>query len=111
LLCRKPDIESASTELDGAASLPQSTVAVTIPPSAGCSQHVLRRGSSAENLHATVQQHAQKGAAAPNGTLKKLKTGKEQVSLYISLWCCVFVVLVCCLTTCHLLSLYSFGVG
>jgi len=81
LLCGKPDIESASTELDGGASLPQSTMAVTLSPSAGCSQHVLRRGSSAENLHATVQQHAKKGTAAPNGNLKKLKTGKEQLQL------------------------------
>jgi len=85
LLCGKPDIERASTELDGGASLPQSTMAVTLSPSTGCTQHVLRRGNSAENLHASVQQHAQKGAAATNGTLKKLKTGKEQVSSYISL--------------------------
>ena len=107
MLCGKPDVGSASSELDGGASLPQSTMAVTLSPSTGCSQNVFRRGSSAENLRATVQQHAQKGAAAPNGTLKKLKTGKEQVSSYISLWCCVFVVLVCC----HLVRLCSFGVG
>jgi hypothetical protein len=55
---------------------------------------MLRRGNSAENLHASVQQHAnsrletQKGAPPPKGTLKKLKTGKEQVSLYFSFVCC-----------------------
>jgi hypothetical protein len=93
----KPNTESASTELDGGGSLPQPTVAITLPPSSGSSQHVLRRGNSAENLRVSVQQHAQKGTSAPNGTLKKLKTGKEQVSSHMSLWCCVFVLVVCCL--------------
>jgi hypothetical protein len=51
---------------------------------------MLRHGSSAENLRVSVQQHAnsrletQKGAPPPNGTLKKLKTGKEKVSSYFS---------------------------
>jgi hypothetical protein len=74
--------------------LKQSTVAITSPQSAASSQHMLRRGNSAENLHASVQQHVnprldtQNGAAAPNGTLKKLKTGKEQVSSCFSFLCC-----------------------
>ncbi|XP_069677566.1 uncharacterized protein RhoGAP19D isoform X4 [Periplaneta americana] len=50
-------------------------------------QQLLRRGSSAENLPASTHQNSsarydsQKGVPPPNGTLKKFKTGKEQLEL------------------------------
>ncbi|XP_033607133.1 uncharacterized protein LOC111863876 isoform X5 [Cryptotermes secundus] len=87
LLPGRSNAESSSTALGSGGSLTQSTVAVTLPQSSASSQRMLRRGNSAENLHASVQQHAtcrletQKGAPPPNGTLKKLKTGKEQLEL------------------------------
>jgi hypothetical protein len=92
LLAGRSNTQNSSSDLGGGGPLKQSTVAVTSPQSSASSQHVLRRGNSAENL-ASVQQHVnsrldtQIAAPAPNGTLKKLKTGKEQVSPYFGFWC------------------------
>ncbi|KDR20991.1 Rho GTPase-activating protein 21 [Zootermopsis nevadensis] len=84
LLPGRPDTEGTSNKLSGSNLLTHSSVTTTLPSSA---QHVLQHGKSAENLHASAQQHtntrfdAQKGAPPPNGTLKKFKTGKEQLEL------------------------------
>jgi hypothetical protein len=96
LLPGRPNTEGTSNELSGSSLSTHSTVTTTLPPSSGCTQHVLQHGSSAENLHASAQQRAntrfdsQKGAPQPNGTLKKLKTGKEQVSSRFSLYIVFF---------------------
>ncbi|PSN52317.1 hypothetical protein C0J52_08535 [Blattella germanica] len=76
--------DGSCNDLGGRSSWSRSSLATTTkptsPPSSSQQEHPvnLRRGSSAENVN--VQQNTnQKGA--PNGTLKKLKTGKEQLEL------------------------------
>ena len=70
--------DSSSNDLSSKSSWLRSTYAsekVTSPPSSNQEhQPLIRRGSSAENIN------AQQNSNTQNGTLKKLKTGKEQVS-------------------------------
>ena len=60
---------------------PNTSGKLTLPPTSHQEhQPLLHRGSSAENISAQQNSNTQKGVQ--NGTLKKLKTGKEQVRCY-----------------------------